>query len=66
MTNICEDVSTITISSNQRDKINLHSGGDVEEVDNETNVLVPHNPDLVNKTEPTKIIPQLFPHHGLI
>ena len=45
--------------SDERDQANLCCNGDAEEVD-KTDVLVPDDLDLINQTEPTKIIPQLF------
>lgn len=37
----------------------FHSGRDTQEV-NETNVLVPHNFDLVDRSEPAQLIPQVL------
>ena len=47
------------IQSNKGDRTSLCGGRDTEKAD-ETDVLVPGDLDLINRTEPTKIIPQLF------
>ena len=56
-TYIRKKVSTTT--RNEKGRTNLRRDGDAEEVD-ETNILVSDDLDLINQTEPTEVIPQLF------
>ena len=53
------------ISNDETDQTNLCRNGDIEEVD-ETNVLIPHDLNLVNQTEPAEVIPKLFLRRVLV
>jgi len=58
-TYIHRDLSITIQPNDEKGQTNLCRNGDAEEV-NEADVLVPDDLDLINQTEPTEVVPQLF------
>ena len=52
-------VSTVWIQGIETDRTNLRRDRDTEEMD-ETDVLIPHDLDLIDQPEPAEVIPQLL------